>query len=56
VLINEAYKAANPGNTQLAQWLDAQLETFDKLYGSKRPKYLEGYAKLKEAIKPWGTK
>ena len=56
VLINEAYKAANPGNSELANWLDAQLATFDKIYGGKRPRYLEGYAKLKEAIKPWGTK
>jgi hypothetical protein len=56
VLINEAYKSANPGNTELASWLDAQLETFDKVYSSKRPRYLEGYNKLKEAIKPWGTK
>ena len=56
VLINEAYKAANPGNTELAKWLDAQLETFDKIYSGKRPRYLDGYAKLKEAIKPWGTK
>ena len=54
VLINEAYKAANPGNKELAGWLDAQLETFDKIYGGKRPRYLEGYNKLKEAIKPWG--
>jgi hypothetical protein len=56
VLINDAYKAANPGNEKLAVWLDRQLETFDKIYGGKRPRYLEGYAKLKEAIKPWGTK
>ncbi len=56
VLINEAYKAANPGNAELARWLDAQLETFDKIYGGKRPRYLDGYAKLKQAIKPWGTK
>jgi hypothetical protein len=54
VLINEAYKAANPGNSKLAGWLDAQLETFDKIYGGKRPRYLEGYKKLKEAIRPWG--
>jgi hypothetical protein len=54
VLINEAYKAANPGNMELARWLDAQLATFDKIYGSKRPRYIEGYNKLKEAIKPWG--
>ena len=56
VLINEAYKAANPGNTKLAEWLDAQLATFDKIYSGKRPRYLDGYNKLKDAIKPWGTK
>jgi hypothetical protein len=56
VLINEAYKAANPDNKELARWLDAQLETFDKIYGRERPRYLDGYAKLKQAIKPWGTK
>jgi hypothetical protein len=56
VLINEAYKAANPGNQELAKWLDDQLATFDKVYGGKRPKYLDGYAQLKAAIKPWGTK
>ena len=54
VLINEAYKAANPGNQQLADWLDAQLATFDKIYSGKRPRYIDGYNKLKEAIKPWG--
>jgi len=54
VLINDAYKAANPGNKQLASWLDAQLAIFDKIYSGKRPRYLEGYAKLKETIKPWG--
>ena len=56
VLINDAYKAANPGNTALATWLDEQLATFDKIYGGKRPRYLEGYEKLKAAIKPWGSK
>jgi hypothetical protein len=56
VLINEAYKAANPNNAELARWLDAQLETFDKIYSGKRPRYLDGYNKLKQAIKPWGTK
>jgi len=55
VLINEAYKAANPGNKQLAQWLDAQLAAFDKIYGGKRPRYIEGYKKLKEAIRPWSA-
>ena len=54
VLINEAYKAANPGNAQLATWLDAQLAAFDKIYGGKRPRYLDGYKQLKEAIQPWG--
>ena len=54
VLINEAYRAANPGNQEFARWLDAQLATFDKIYGGKRPRYLDGYNKLKEAIKPWG--
>jgi len=56
VLINEAYKAANPGNGELAKWLDDQVAIFDKVYAGKRPKYLDGYAKLKEAIKPWGSK
>ncbi len=56
VLINEAYKAANPGNTELAKWLDAQLATFDKVYAGKRPRYLDGYNSLKDAIKPWGSK
>jgi hypothetical protein len=54
VLINEAYKAANPGNTELARWLDEQLATFDRIYSGKRPRYLEGYNKLKDAIRPWG--
>jgi len=53
VLINEAYKAANPGNQELARWLDAQLETFDKVYGARRPHYIEGYESLKKAIRPW---
>lgn len=56
VLINEAYKAANPGNTELANWLDQQLATFDRIYSGKRPRYLDGYKKLKDGIKPWGTK
>lgn len=56
VLINEAYKAANPGNTELANWLDAQLAIFDNVYGDKRPRYIDGYHKLKDAIKPWGGK
>jgi hypothetical protein len=55
VLINEAYKAANPGHQELARWLDAQLEIFDKVYGARRPRYIEGYESLKKAIRPWGT-
>ncbi len=55
VLINEAYKAANPGNTELAKWLDEQLAKFDKIYDAKRPRYLDGYKLLKDAIRPWGT-
>jgi len=55
VLINEAYKAANPGNAALAKWLDDQLVTFDKIYSAKRPKYLDGYKQLKAAIRPWGV-
>ena len=56
VLINEAYKAANPGNAELAKWLDDQLAIFDKIYSPKRPRYLDGYNQLKAAIKPWGSK
>ena len=56
VLINEAYKAANPGNTELAKLARRAAGEFDKIYGGKRPRYLDGYKKLKEAIKPWGTK
>ncbi len=54
VLINDAYKAANPNNKELHEWLDAQLAKFDDVYGTKRPLFLDGYAKLKEAITPWG--
>ena len=55
VLIAQAYKAANPGNEELAQWLDDQLAIFDRVYGGERPRYLDGYAQLKEAITPWGA-
>ena len=55
VLISEAYKAANPGNAELARWLDQQLTTFDKIYSEHRPRYIDGYKKLKEAIRPWGA-
>lgn len=56
VLINEAYKAANPGHAELHRWLEQQLATFDRIYSGKRPRYLEGYKLLKEAIKPWGSR
>ena len=55
VLISDAYKAANPDNKELAKWLDDQLATFDRIYAGKTPKYLEGYDKLKAAIRPWGS-
>jgi len=55
VLIAQAYKAANPGNAELAHWLDAQVAIFDGIYGAKVPRYLEGYDRLKAAIRPWGT-
>jgi hypothetical protein len=55
VLISEPYQAANPGNRDLAKWLGAQVAIFDKIYGAKRPRYLDGYNQLKAAIKPWGS-
>jgi hypothetical protein len=54
VLIRDAYLDANPGNQELATWLDGALATFDKIYAGERPGFLEGYAQLKEAITPWG--
>jgi len=53
VLIRDAYKDANPGNEKLAKWLDDVLDTFDEVYAGTRPGFLDGYAKLKEAIAPW---
>jgi hypothetical protein len=53
VLINEAYKAANPDNHALATWLDEQLAIFDRIYSGNRPRYIDGYKALKAAIKPW---
>ena len=55
VLIRDAYLDANPGNTELAKWLDAALATFDGIYGENRPGFLEGYIALKDAITPWGA-
>ena len=54
VLIRDAYKAANPDNVELHKWLDAAIAAFDKVYASPRPLYLDGYARLKQAITPWG--
>lgn len=54
VLIRDAYLDANPGNEKLAAWLDSALDTFDEVYAGERPGFLDGYAKLKEAITPWG--
>jgi hypothetical protein len=54
VLIRDAYLDANPGNQELATWLDEALATFDKIYAGERPGFLEGYAELTEAITPWG--
>jgi len=55
VLIRDAYRDANPDNTELHDWLDAVLDKFDEIYSGERPGFLEGYAKLKEAITPWGA-
>ncbi|MBH74451.1 MAG: hypothetical protein CL896_01480 [Dehalococcoidia bacterium] len=56
VLIRDAYLDANPGNTQLREWLDAALDTFDTVYSGDRPGFLKGYSLLKDAIVPWGGK
>ena len=53
VLIRDAYLDANPGHFALREWLDAALATFDKIYADKRPGFIEGYARLKSAIRPW---
>ena len=42
VLIRDAYLDANPGNTELKEWLDNALEIFDGIYGENRPGFLEG--------------
>ncbi|MHA7839654.1 MAG: hypothetical protein ACX98W_19490 [bacterium] len=55
VLIRDAYLDANPDDPELAEWLDSALAKFDEVYGGERPGFLEGYAKLKEAIRPWGA-
>lgn len=55
VLIRDAYRDANPNNAELHAWLDTALETFDNIYAGERPKFLDGYAQLKDAITPWGS-
>tara|TARA_B100001123_G_C15193993_1_gene980610 strand:- start:283 stop:1353 length:1071 start_codon:yes stop_codon:yes gene_type:complete len=55
VLIRDAYIDANPGNQEVKKWLDEGLATFDKVYSTERPGFLEGYAALKKAIKPWNS-
>ena len=54
VLIRDAYLDANPGNTELQEWLDNALDVFDEVYSGDRPGFLDGYKSLKEAITPWG--
>jgi hypothetical protein len=55
VLIRDAYKDANPDNAELHAWLDEALGAFDEVYAGERPGFLEAYAQLKSAIRPWGT-
>lgn len=54
VLIRDAYRDANPDHQALHAWLDRALETFDEVYAGERPGFLQGYARLKAAITPWG--
>lgn len=53
VLIRDAYLDANPGNEKLKTWLDDALNKFDNIYTADRPGFIDGYKKLKDAIKPW---
>ena len=55
VLIRDAYRDANPDNTELNAWLDEALTRFDKVYKGERPGFIEGYKELKNMIKPWGA-
>ena len=55
VLIRDAYRDANPDHHELHAWMDSALGKFDKIYSGERPGFLEGYARLKEAITPWGS-
>ena len=54
VLIRDAYLDANPDNEELRAYLDEALAKFDEIYGGKRPGFLEGFERLKAAIRPWG--
>ena len=54
VLIRDAYRDANPDHQALHAWLDRALEAFDEVYAGERPGFLQGYARLKAAITPWG--
>ncbi|HIB67177.1 MAG TPA: hypothetical protein EYO33_19230 [Phycisphaerales bacterium] len=54
VLIRDAYLEANPGNEKLKAFLDDALAKFDEIYSGERPGFIQGYEKLKQAIKPWG--
>ncbi|MBL6946982.1 MAG: hypothetical protein ISR47_10110 [Rhodospirillales bacterium] len=55
VLIRDAYLDANPDNGPLRDYLDGALASFDEVYGADRPRFIDGYEALKEAIKPWGA-
>ena len=55
VLIRQAYLDANPDNEKLRSWLNDAIDTFDQIYGSNRPGFIEGYRQLKEAVTPWGS-
>ncbi|MGE4220563.1 MAG: hypothetical protein AB7G39_14040 [Alphaproteobacteria bacterium] len=54
VLIRDAYLDANPKNAALGGWFDDVIAKFDEIYAGNRPGFIEGYEKLKAAIKPWG--
>lgn len=54
VLIRDAYRDANPDHRELHRWLDDALAKFDDIYSGERPGFLDGYQKLKQAIRPWG--
>ena len=32
-----------------------KVNKFDNIYSGNRPKFLDGYKKLKDVIKPWGA-